>query len=426
MIKPTINLQEVRKRIYRKAKSEKAHKFWGLYCHVLKMETIEESYYQARKKNGAPGIDGITFEDVEKYGVQKYLEEIQKELAEETYLPQKNRKVEIPKGNGKTRTLGIPTIRDRVVQGALKLILEVIFEADFQEGSYGYRPNKTQHQALNKVCHEIIKGKTKIINLDLKAYFDTVKHDKLLMKIAERIADDKIMKLVRMILKASGKEGVPQGGVISPLFANLYLNEVDKMLEKAKAYTKQGEYTEIDYVRYADDLIVMVHGHKSMNWLLPMVEKRLRQEFEKLGVAINEDKTKIGNIDEGFEFSFLGFSIRRKITRGGKKGLLTIPLQKKRNELLEKLRDKFDRLGKCGILQIVINEINEILAGWLNYFRVGNSARCFSYIKDWVEKKIRRYMMRARGKRGYGWKRWSYEYLYESLGLYNNYKVKYI
>jgi group II intron reverse transcriptase/maturase len=426
MIKTTISLQELRKRIYCKAKSGKTHKFWGLYCHVIKMETIEEAYYRAKAKKGAPGIDGVTFKDIGKYGEQKYLEEIRKELAEETYQPQKNRKVEIPKGNGKTRTLGIPTIRDRVVQGALKLILEVIFEADFQEGSYGYRPKKTQHQAFNKVCKEIIKGKTEIINLDLQAYFDTVKHDKLLKKIAERVIDDKVMRLIKMILKASGKEGVPQGGVISPLFANLYLNEVDKMLERAKAYTKQGEYTEVEYVRFADDLVVMVQGHKSMEWLLPMIDTRLRQEFDKLGVTINEEKTKKGNIDKGFEFSFVGFSIRRKITRDGKKGLLTIPLMKKRNELLEKLRNKFERLGRHGILQIVINEVNEILQGWANYFRVGNSAKCFSYIKGWVEKKVRRYMMRTRGKRGFGWKRWSKEYIYDKLGLYNNYKVEYI
>jgi group II intron reverse transcriptase/maturase len=426
MIKTTISLQDLRKRIYCKAQSDKTHKFWGLYCHVIKMETLEEAYYQARKNDGAPGIDGITFDDVDKYGVQKYLEEIQKELTEEIYQPQRNRKVEIPKSNGKTRTLGIPTIRDRIVQGALKLILEVIFEADFQEGSYAYRPQKTQHQALNRVCKEIIKGKVEIINLDLQAYFDTVRHDILLKKIAERISDDKVMRLIKMILKASGKQGVPQGGVISPLFANLYLNEVDKMLERAKAYTKQGKYTEIEYMRYADDLVVMVQGHKSMKWLLPMVETRLRQEFDKLGVTINEEKTKKGNIDEGFDFSCLGFSIRRKITRDGKKGLLTIPLQRKRNELLEKLRKELGSLGKYGILQIVINKINEILRGWVNYFRVGNSAKCFSYIKGWVEKKIRRYMMRTRGKRGFGWKRWSKEYIYETLGLYDNYKIEYI
>ncbi len=426
MIKTTISLQELRRRIYRKAKSEESHKFWGLYCHVEKLETLKESYYQVMEKNGAPGIDGVTFDDIEKYGRGKYLEEIQKELEEETYQPQGNRKVEIPKGNGKTRTLGIPTIKDRIVQGALKLILEVIFEADFQEGSYGYRPKRTQHQALNRVCKEVIKGKTKIINLDLKSYFDTVKHQILLKQISGRISDEKIMRLIKMILKAGGKEGVPQGGVISPLFANLYLNEVDKMLERAKAYSKQGEYTEIEYVRYADDLIVMVQGHKSMNWLQPMVETRLRQELAKLEVEVNEEKTRIGNIDEGFEITFLGFSIRRKITRNGEKGLLTIPLQKKREELLEKIRVIFSGLKKKGILQIAINKTNEILRGWVNYFRVGNSAKCFSYIKEWVEKKVRKYMTRMRGKNGYGWNRWSSEYIYEKLGLYNDYEVRYI
>lgn len=182
MTKATINLQELRKRIYCKAKSEKAYKFWGLYCHVIKKETLEKAYYQQRVKRGAPGIDGVTFEAIDKYGVGKYIEEIMEELEEEKYQPQANRKVEIPKGDGKTRTLGIPTIKDRIVQGALKIILETIFEADFQDGSYGYRPKRTQHQALNKVCKELIKGKTKIINLDLKAYFDTVNHRILMNK----------------------------------------------------------------------------------------------------------------------------------------------------------------------------------------------------------------------------------------------------
>ena len=246
-------MQDLRKRIYLKAKAEPAWRFWGLYVHVCKMETLQEAYRMAKANNGAPGIDGVTFEAIEKEGLEQFLESICEELVTETYLPQRNRQKEIPKGRGKTRTIGIPTIRDRVVQGALKLILEPIFEADFQEGSYGYRPKRTPHQAVQRVAEAIVSCKTRVIDVDLAGYFDTVRHDILLRKVAERVNDDQVMHLLKLILKAGGKRGVPQGGVISPMLSNIYLNEVDKMLEKAKDVTREGRYTQLEYARFADD-----------------------------------------------------------------------------------------------------------------------------------------------------------------------------
>lgn len=233
-----IPLQDLRKRIYLKAKAEPDWRFWGLYVHVCKIETLQEAYKMAKANNGAPGIDGVTFEAIEKGRLKQFLAGIREELVTETYWPQRNRQREIPKGNGKTRILGIPTIRDRVVQGALKLILEPIFEADFQEGSYGYRPKRTAHQAVQRVAEAIVSSKTRVIDIDLASYFDTVRHDILLRKVAERVNDDQVMHLLKLILKAGGKRGVPQGGVISPLLSNIYLNEVDKMLEKAKEVTR--------------------------------------------------------------------------------------------------------------------------------------------------------------------------------------------
>jgi RNA-directed DNA polymerase len=222
MIKASIDLQDLRRRIYVKAKADKAWQFWGLYVHVCKMETLHEAYRMAKRNNGAPGTDGVTFEAIEESGVEAFLEGIRDELVANTYWPARNRRQEIPKGNGKVRVLGIPTIRDRVVQGALKLILEPIFEADFQEGSYGYRPKRTAHQAVDRVARAIVEYKTRVIDVDLRAYFDTVRHDLLLRKVAERVNDDDVMRLLKRILKASGKRGVPQGGVISPLLSNLY------------------------------------------------------------------------------------------------------------------------------------------------------------------------------------------------------------
>jgi RNA-directed DNA polymerase len=217
MIKASISLQDLRRKIYLKAKADKTWRFWGLYVHVCKMETLEWAYRDAKQNGGAPGKDGVTFDDIEKAGLTSFLEQIQDELVSETYRPMRNRKKEIPKGTGQVRVLGIPCIRDRVVQGALKLILEPVFEADFQPGSYGYRPKRTAHAAIDRVAKAVVKNKTRVIDLDLRAYFDNVRHDILLKKVAERVDDDRIMRLLKLILKASGKRGVPQGGVVTPL-----------------------------------------------------------------------------------------------------------------------------------------------------------------------------------------------------------------
>src|SRR6266511_2132554 len=262
MTKTPINLQDLRRRIYVKAKAEPSWRFWGLYVHVCKMETLREAYAMAKKNNGAPGIDGVTFEAIEVEGTERFLGQIRDELVAHTYRPMRNRRKEIPKDGSKVRVLSIPAIRDRVVQGALKLILEPIFEADFQPGSYGYRPKRTAHQAVQRVAQAIVKYKTRVIDIDLRAYFDNVRHHLLLAKVAKRIDDEDVMGLLKMILKASGKKGVPQGGVISPLLSNLYLDEVDRMLERAKVVTRCGQYTYLEYARFADDLVVLVDAYR--------------------------------------------------------------------------------------------------------------------------------------------------------------------
>src|ERR1700746_971163 len=227
MIKTPISLQDLRRSLYIKAKAEPTWRFWGLYVHVCKMGTLQEAYQMARRNNGAPGIDGVTFEAIEESGVESFLKQIQDELVHETYQPMRVRKKEIPKdGGNKIRVLSIPAIRDRVVQGALKLILEPIFEADFQSGSYGYRPKRTAHQAVNRVAQAIVEEKTRVIDVDLRSYFDNVQHALLLEKVARRVQDDGVMHLLKMIFKATGKKGVSPGGVVSPLLSNVYLTEV--------------------------------------------------------------------------------------------------------------------------------------------------------------------------------------------------------
>src|SRR5437588_10823629 len=418
MTKTPSSLQDLSKSLYDKAKAEPTKRFWGLYVHVCKKETLQEAYRMAKKNNGAPGIDGVTFEAIEESGAESFLQQIRDELITNTYRPMRVRKKEIPKDGGKVRTLSIPSIRDRVVQGALKLILEPIFEADFQPGSYGYRPKRTAHEAVSRVAEAIVTEKTKIIDLDLRAYFDNVQHYLVLEKVAKRVQDDAVMRLLKMILKATGKKGVPQGGVVSPLLSNLYLNEVDRMLEKAIATTRRGKYTHVQYARFADDMVILIDSHPRNDWLMRAVDKRLREELAKLRVEINEDKSRAIDLRKRGSFGFLGFDFRRiRSLRGVWRPQYT-PKLKKRTAVLAKLRDIFRRHASQPVGR-VIEMINPILRGWVNYFAVGHSGRCFTSIKDWVEKKIRRHLMRARKRQGFGWKRWSREWIYNVLGLFN-------
>ena len=423
MTKSPIGLQDLRRRIYVKAKAEPTWRFWGLYVHVCKTETLQEAYQMAKSNHGAPGIDGITFDVIEERGVESFLKQIQDELDQNTYQPMPVRKKEIPKDGGtKVRVLSIPTIRDRVVQGALKLILEPIFEADFQSGSYGYRPKRSAHEAVDRVDQAIVQGLTRVIDLDLRAYFDNVQHSQLLEKVARRVQDASVMRLLKMILKSTGTKGVPQGGVISPMLSNLYLTEVDRMLEKAMATTRRGKYPNVQYARFADDLVVLIDSHPRHDWLIGAVEKRLREELAKLRVEINEEKSRKVDLSKEERFGFLGFEYRRVRSRNGKWRTHFVPKPKKRTALLRKLKEIFRRYVSQPVGR-VIELINPILRGWVHYFAVGHSSRCFSYIKLWVEKRVRRHLMRARERKGFGWKRWSTQWLYNTLGLFNDYRV---
>ena len=428
MIKAPADLQELRRRIYRKAKSERKHRFWGIFVHVTKIEVLAEAYRQAKRNGGGPGIDGLTFESIEESGREAFLKAIREDLRAGTYRPRANRRAEIPKGNGKVRTLQIPCIRDRVVQGALKWVLEAIFEADFCANSYGFRPGRSPHRALAEVRRSLCRRMSTVVDVDLASYFDTIRHSILLAKIAQRVQDPDVLRLVKLILKAGGKIGVPQGGPFSPLAANIYLNEVDWYFDGIRRKTAQGEYEAVNYHRFADDIVILVSGHHTKRGWAERALQRLVEQITPLGVAVNGEKTKIVNTLAGEAFGFLGFDIRRVLNRDkGWYFVLLTPKKKARQAIKVKIRGII-RQGGATPVKDLIQRINIAVAGWVEYFRVGHSSRSFSEVREYLEMKIRTLLSRrkCRHKRGMGWKRWSSEYIYGVLGLFWDWKIQHL
>jgi len=427
MRKTPINLQELRQQIYLKAKSDQTHRFWGIFVHVAKIETLREAYRIAKRNDGAPGIDGQTFEDIEALGVDQFLGEIREDVLARTYSPQATRPVEIPKSNGKTRRLQIPCIRDRVVQGALKLILEAIFEADFCNNSYGFRPKRSQHLALAEVRRSILRRMWLVIDVDLSKYYDTIRHHILLNKIARRIQDPDVMHLIKQIIKVNGRLGVAQGGPFSPLAANIYLNEVDWYFDEIRQKTAQdnGNYEAVNYHRFVDDIVITVSAHHTKQGWTERALRRLQEQLIPLGVQLNMEKTKVVNLLKGDSFGFLGFDLRyTRNKKGTNNFVLLTPKKKARLEMKAEIRGLIKHSGSTPMKDLV-ETINAKLSGWANYFRVGNSSRAFSEIRDYAEMKIRTLLTRRKRRRktSIGWKRWSSEYIYGVLGLYWDWKL---
>ena len=336
MTTTSIGVQDLRTRIGAKAKADPRHRFWGLYTHVWKLDVLREAYQLAKSNHGAPGVDGVTFAQIEREGVGQLLDALSQELRDKTYEPLPCRHVNIPKPGGKVRGLKIPAIRDRVVQGAVRLILEPIFEEDFQPGSYGYRPGRSAHQALDRVQEGLRKQLHQVIDLDLRSYFDTVRHDLMLSRIARRVQDDDLLWLCKRILKAGGKRGLPQGSVIGPLWANAFLDDVDRVLEQIQIESKQGPYEVVRYTRFADDLVVQVSSHPRARSWVGRIEQQLREELGKLDLTVNEEKSRTVNFGAGEPFDFLGYTFRWVNQRKdpGKKMALARPRRRSGTDFL--------------------------------------------------------------------------------------------
>jgi len=424
VLKTPEKIRELQRKLYRKAKQEKEYRFYLLYDKVYRMDILSHAYRLVKANKGAPGIDGETFERIEERegGAEKYLEEIAGELKRKDYKPQAVRRVYIPKAAGGKRPLGIPVIKDRVVQMAVKIVIEPVFEADFQDNSYGFRPKRNAHQAVDDVKKHLFEGGTEVIDADISKYFDTIPHDRLMQLVATRIVDKQILKLIKMWLRApiveereDGKKeykgndkGTPQGGVISPLLANIYLNVLDTLWAVKKVQEKLGARL----VRYADDSVILCRGNTDR------ILKGVRMVLDDLGLTLNEEKTRVVDAcQESFEF--LGFTIGMK--RGRRTGKM-YPLTEPSKKALKHIRSEIKRLTterySAVPTEVVIQKVNEVARGWVGYFRYGNCTKALSTLKRYMVYRMRVYLRRKHHYRSFGYKAYPDRYYFDSLGLY--------
>lgn len=403
--------QELCKKLHLAAKSSDTRRFHALYDKVYQEDFVEQAWERVKRNKGGPGIDGEEIADIVEEGEKVVLSEIQETLREGEYYPKKVKRVYIPKPDGRRRPLGIPTIRDRVVQTAAKEVLEPIFEADFLECSYGFRPNRSTHDANEKVRKTMNAGYTIVLDADIKGFFDNVDHAKLLEFVRQRISDRRILKLIRKWLKSgvmdSGiaretEEGTPQGGVISPLLANIYLHEFDKFWE---------EQTRVDgeLVRYADDMVLMFKLEEEADLGKRLVEAKL----EELKLELNQKKTSMVETrgkEEGFDF--LGFYFwMSESEKDGRYYSYRRPSKKARQNFKNRIKSFFEDRSKLQwTLDQVVEKLNLYIRGWMNYFKYGNSSEIFKQLDHYVHEKLaiwqsnKQQMTGGRWTRDFGWK----------------------
>lgn len=400
-----------RQKLSGKAKQEKKFRFYSLYSLVIKPETVRWAWVLVSRNNGAPGVDGVTFGQIEQRegGVERFLEELEQELKGKVYKAQPVRRVYIEKENGKLRPLGIPVIKDRVVQMAVKLIIEPIFEADFNDCSYGYRPGRSAQGAIKAIQGHLKDGKNEVYDADLSGYFDSIPHDKLMECLRMRVVDGSVLRLIRQWLKApvmergeNGKgnkvtrndKGTPQGGVISPLLANLYLHwfEVVLLRELERGRIVAG------LVRYADDFVILSSDLSTS--LKEFVERKLEGW---MGLRINREKTRCVNIkEEGERLDFLGYSLRydRDVRGRSWKYLNVFPSPKSLKRERAKLRDMTDKRQCFTPVPELIERINRQLKGWANYYAYGYPRKAFRGINHYTRQRLAKHLER-RSQRPY-------------------------
>jgi len=423
------SIRTLLRKLYTKAKQEPAYCFYALYDKVWRADILMYAYRLVRANKGSPGIDGMSFEDIEQgKGIETFLTALAQDLKGKTYNPSPVRRVMIPKDDGSKRPLGIPTIRDRVAQMAVKRVIEPIFEADFCPSSYGFRPQKSAHDAVDAIAEALNRGYTKVIDADLSKYFDSIPHAKLLAVVAERIVDGAILHLLKRWLKApvigededgtrknvgggkANSKGTPQGGVISPLLSNCYLHLLERIWDRHQLCWK----LKARIVRYADDFVVLCGG----NVAAPLAA--VRQVLDRLDLTLNEAKTRMVDAREE-SFTFLGFAIRvSRSWRTGKSYPHVCPAPKSLAKIKERIKQKTARRLTPVPLADVVRNVNASLRGWVGYFHYRNSSKVLDKVKTHAEERLRTHLMRRHKikDRGAALERFPRQTLYANYGLY--------
>jgi RNA-directed DNA polymerase len=415
-------ISNLQRKLYGKAKAEPAYRFYLLYDKIHRPDILEHAWTLARENDGAPGVDGVTFEMIEAAGVEGWLAALREDLVSKTYRPMPVRRVTIPKPGGGERPLGIPTIRDRVVQTAAKLVLEPIFEADLEDCAYGYRPKRSALDAV-KVTHRLIgRGYTDVVDADLSKYFDTIPHRELMQSVARRICDPHVLHLIKLWLRVpveerdgegrrrmnggkGNRQGTPQGGVISPLLANLYMNRFLKHWR-----TRGCEATfRAHLVNYADDFVILSRGHaaEALAWT--------RTTMTRLGLTLNETKTSVKDARTE-SFDFLGYTLGPKFALKGREYLGASPSKKSVQRVKDEIGDLL-RPGENGPWPQVRDRLNRLLTGWSAYFSHGTRYPAYQAVDRHVTERVRGFLARRHKEPGRGTRRFSWTEIHGEFGV---------